>query len=276
MRTQLTRTLALSLCLTVLAFDASAARDAWVKTVEAVIWSDVQRSGPLGYVRRGRKLRVGDENQQRGEVVPLVVSGRIAYVSLADLTFNPADERVYTRFQDAGLYRLSEQVVLSGTMFNGTESTNKNADRYGDSWDFRGGTLKGLARTEHQHMDLGVLLDFFSVARGDQQFKIFEFGLGVSYAVIDALYLKWKLEAYGLLVPWAQYSWGGLFSTNGFGFGGMAQTTVVLFGGNHWGVEGALGMQLLQLFDIKPPPPFPQFDPGFIGMRASLGVVRRY
>jgi len=280
--------LALWLCLTALPEFARAARDAWVTVPEAVVWGDVDRTAPLGYIRRGKKLRVGDANQQRGEVVPLAVSGRIAYVSVADLSFTEGHERVYTRFQDWDLYRLNQQVIFAGTGFNATESANKNADRAGDAWDFRGLTLKGLARTERQRMDIAVLLDFFTVDRNQsvevngvtlkraERFNVFQFGVGASFAVIDAHLMKLKLEVIGLLSPWAQYSSGKLFATNGFGVGALGQVTLVLFGGDHWGVEAAGGYQVMQLWDIEPPPPFASFDPRFTGVRASLGIVRRY
>ncbi|TDJ07192.1 MAG: hypothetical protein E2O68_03935 [Deltaproteobacteria bacterium] len=61
------------------------AQTAYVKTARAVIYSDKELSSPIGYVRMGRKLRVGDVKRQQGSVLPVIISGRIAYIEIKNL-----------------------------------------------------------------------------------------------------------------------------------------------------------------------------------------------
>jgi len=62
-----------------------AAQTAYVKSTRAVIYADEDLSSPLGYVRRGRKLRVGDIKRKNDTVLPVIVSGRIAYIEVKNL-----------------------------------------------------------------------------------------------------------------------------------------------------------------------------------------------
>jgi hypothetical protein len=62
-----------------------AAQTAYVKSARAIIYADEELAQPLGYVRRGKKLRVGDKKRKLGTVLPVIVSGRIAYIEVKNL-----------------------------------------------------------------------------------------------------------------------------------------------------------------------------------------------
>ncbi|RLA65868.1 MAG: hypothetical protein DRQ88_04205 [Epsilonproteobacteria bacterium] len=62
-----------------------AAQTAYVKTARAVVYADEELSSPLGYVRRGKKLRVGEVKRKQGAVLPVIISGRVAYIEVKNL-----------------------------------------------------------------------------------------------------------------------------------------------------------------------------------------------
>lgn len=63
---------------------------AYVKSRIAYIYSDQDLQSPIGFIRQGKKLTVGEISRKRGSLLPIVVSGRIAYIKRADLSLQDA------------------------------------------------------------------------------------------------------------------------------------------------------------------------------------------
>jgi hypothetical protein len=80
-----------------------AARDALVIKDRAIIWADAQRSAPLGYARRGRTLRVGEKEREKGQVVSVIVSGKVAYISMEDILIDEDRKKVETEESEQGM-----------------------------------------------------------------------------------------------------------------------------------------------------------------------------
>ncbi len=57
------------------------------KSRQTIVYADVELTAPIGFIRSGRKLKVGDNSLKKGTIVPLVVSGKIAYIKADDITF---------------------------------------------------------------------------------------------------------------------------------------------------------------------------------------------
>lgn len=55
---------------------------------KAIVYSDVERTSPIGYVRGGRQLRVGSKARRGGAILSIVVAGRIAYISAEDVAIS--------------------------------------------------------------------------------------------------------------------------------------------------------------------------------------------
>lgn len=66
------------------------AQIAYVKSRIAYIYSDQDLQSPIGFVRQGKKLTVGDVSRKRGSLLPIIVSGRIAYIKRDDLSVQDA------------------------------------------------------------------------------------------------------------------------------------------------------------------------------------------
>ena len=64
---------------------AFAAQVAIVISDRAIIYADRQMSAPIGYLKKGKKLKVGEVKRNKGRVLPVVVNGRIAYIKVADI-----------------------------------------------------------------------------------------------------------------------------------------------------------------------------------------------
>lgn len=278
MRSEKPSTTLIVFCLAWLAATAAwAAREAVVVVPKAVVWADPQRSSPLGYVRQGRVLRVGDEARHKRQVVPVVVSGRIGYVAVEDLDFRGAGQSQgrFHRFKDATLERYGDEIMLG-------YSTWRPSPDWGSGVDLKGLALKGEMRLEEPRRGFGILLEHAAwESGGEGAFRLFQLGAGATWALVDQKNFRVKAEAWALLAPWAQYHMGGLFTTNGTGAGGMGQLSTVFHpGGRHWGVEVSAGYKLMRFFGFSAPAPYNTMDTELNdmvgGLRLSLGVVYRF
>ncbi len=265
---------------------AQAARDAIVNVEKAIIYSDAQRSSPIGFARKGKLVRVGDKEREKGQVVPVVVSGKIGYIAVDDLLFDEELKKKLTeaedeassvsRYRESTLRRYGEHLMMGYTRFGATESKDEAADRPGDAWTFNGGFVKGEIRTEKERLGLAFMLEYLFAENPEEKFRMFEFGLGGSLALINARRFKLKAEVFGLMVPWAQYENAPLFTLNGYGLGALAQGTMIIFISESVGFEAAAGVQSVKIFGIDRPSPFKEFNPLFTGTRVSGALVFRF
>jgi hypothetical protein len=60
--------------------------DAIVTAKEAIVYSDRFMQAPIGKIGQGKRIRIGSKPQNRGQVYPIVVSGKIAYIAQVDIT----------------------------------------------------------------------------------------------------------------------------------------------------------------------------------------------
>jgi len=74
----------LILCLTSL---AHAAQDALIMKERAIIYADIHRKHPIGYVRQWQRVRIGTVARAGGTVMPIVISkNKIGYISVDDFS----------------------------------------------------------------------------------------------------------------------------------------------------------------------------------------------
>ena len=65
--------------------NVQAAQYGLVSAAKAVIYADVQMQAPIGFLKRGKKVLVGEVSRGIGQVLPIVVSGKLAYIQKEDL-----------------------------------------------------------------------------------------------------------------------------------------------------------------------------------------------
>jgi hypothetical protein len=72
------------LCLSSL---AHAAQDALVMKERAIVYADIHRKHPIGYVRQWQRVRVGTVARAGGTVMPIIISkNKVAYISVDDFS----------------------------------------------------------------------------------------------------------------------------------------------------------------------------------------------
>lgn len=84
----------LSLCIASLS--AHAFKAAVVNVPETIVYSDLAMTSAIGFIRGGKVLRVGEKARMKGTLVPIVVSGRVAYIQTKDIRYVEDEERTYS------------------------------------------------------------------------------------------------------------------------------------------------------------------------------------
>lgn len=259
-----------------------AAQEAMVISEEAVIYSDEKMSSPLGYVRKGKKVKVGDIPRNKAQVYPIIVSGRKAFIRSADID-TQADTADGSRlvserfFKQARKDHLKAGVTLSYVSFDSQIGSVKNGNRLqsNDPLAWSGISLKGEALVTDK-VELQFISNFLQGDDGNEQFRIIELGFGGAYRVLDLDRWVVRLEFQGLAIPFSSYSFGRFFRVIGHGgtIGGGISTALRL--GQHLGIEVFGGPYLTQLSGLDVPAPARKIAPTFFGTRLGAGINYRY
>jgi hypothetical protein len=259
-----------------------ASQDAMVITDRAMIYSDRDMTSPIGYVKRGKKLVVGEIPRNKAQVYPIVVSGKVAYIRVLDVTtekesmdstrlvaerFQKNTDKIYKSKFVLGYFAFSSQANLNA------ENTTDLLDKDALLW--HGLSIKGEVLLKDS-FDFQVIANFMATSEGQEKYRVIEFGLGAAYRLIDSRKFILRLEGQGYGIPFSSYEIGSDFRLTSYGYtvgGGLNMT--YLFD-RHWGFEASGGVYYTKLLGYDTPAPYEDVSPSFVGNRFGLGVNYTY
>jgi len=258
-----------------------AAKWATVLSEKAIIFADKQMQVPIGFIAKGKKVRVGEVVRNYGKVLPLVVQGKIAYIKVSDINSNTkltdlqsAVERVKSGKEETTSKRLS--LIYSGyaSFINITDSESYSGETYkGDLFYFSGGGLRGYVDSEDKKSTWRVTLDHLSTKVKENEFRLLFLTTEYGYNFFN--YDNFTLRPYGgfSLVPYTQYSYSSLFTVNGYGAGLSGGLELVLKLKNSIGLHFDANYQYTKLFYRLPSQTnIDKFEPSFNGIKFSAGL----
>ena len=249
-----------------------AAREAIVTSPRAIIYSSANLDGPIGYVSRGKKLKVGEVLKGKAGLYPIVVSNRIAYIRARDIDFNVEEtQAVATRFYQLTRENLHKSFSIGFTNY----STSIQSDSDVGNFDWLGYQLKGEV-INHNNWGLQILTGGLWATSGEEQFRMIELGVGVSYTFLHLGPFRTSLFGQFLGVPYANYSLGSKFRINGGGFGYGGGISASMDIAKRWGIDGALGIYRTRLMGFDAPEGYEAPDPTFSGSRLVLSAYYRF
>jgi hypothetical protein len=271
----------LVLSLTLICQLSWAAQDAIVVADEAVIYSDEKMSSPIGFVRKGKRIKVGEIPRNKAQVYPVIVSGRMAFIRVGDVDTtgtggNPG--RVAERFlKNAEQPGYQWNVGLSYVAFMSKVGSVPRGNRLAnnDPFTWTGFSFKAeVLGTER--VELQFLTNYLSGESGAEMFRMVEMGFGGAYRIFDRSRFILKLELQGMAIPFSSYQFGNFFRVNGHGgtIGGGASAAMRL--GRNLGIEVFGGPYYTILSGLQVPQPAQTIRPSFFGTRFGLGLNYRY
>jgi hypothetical protein len=256
-----------------------AKQEAMVITEKAVIYSDAQMTSPVGYIRRGKKITVGNIPRNKAQVFPIIVSGKIAYIRTRDVTTEKesmdSERLVAERFQKATTSNLRSKFAFDYFVFNSQIVIDQDLPLNKAALTWHGVSLRGEVVLK-EDFDFQIITNFMTTSHENSKFNALEFGLGTGYRLIDTRKFKIKAEILALAVPFSSYAEGSDFRVNSYGYTLGAGLNLHYLFNNHWGMEVLGGVYRTALIEFDTPSPYQSISPVFTGNRLSFGVNYLY
>jgi hypothetical protein len=267
--------------LTFLAIDcqpARAAQRAKVIADKAFIYADLQMSSPIGFVTKGKLLTVGEVPRNKSQVYPIVVSGKVAFIRVVDVTTEEEElggtEQLTRRFQQRTRTKVPESRVAA-SYFAYASSVNlgdRNAElEDGDGLTWRGLNLRAEVLMKNR-VDIFILGNVMETSYEEEIFRVFELGAGVGYRLLDLGRLRLRADAQLLAIPFSTYSLGDEFRVRSYGYSAGSNLHLAFRFGAHWGVEAYSGVFYTGLAGFNSPDPYQDVAPSFYGARLGGGL----
>ncbi len=246
---------------------------------KAVIYADEQMSAAVGFVRKGKKIKVGDIPRNRAQVYPIIVSGKVAYIRTIDVNTEKesvdSNRLVAERFQKGTQEEHKQNYSLNffnySTQIGLNEENGDLKDKDALTW-YGAGLRGGLQLSPS--WDLDIIFNFLTGKAEEETFRMVEFGAGGALRIIDVGRFKLRLTGQFLAVPFASYALGSEYRVNGYGFSTGAGLSATYRFGKSWGLEAFGGMYYTKLSGFSPPEPDKEINPTFVGSR--LGGALNY
>ncbi len=255
-----------------------AAQDAIVVVERAVIFADEIMSSPIGFVSRGKKVRIGEKSRNKSQVFPIVVSGKIGFIKASDLEMGQGveDQKSFMmeRFQNytketpiettftLATFNYNSQVLLTST--NGEIEDKDNI-----SWS--GFSLRGNG-VVREAWEFQVITNYLSFVGNTEELKFVEAGLGGGYRFLNFKNFYARIETQFLFVPWASYAVSDDFRVNGQGYSFGVGLSLALKITKSFGIECYGGSYYTQLGGFEVPRPYSSIEPVMYGTRLGAGI----
>lgn len=257
--------------------DLWAAQDALVIIEKAVIYADEQMSAPVGFVRKGKKVKIGENARNKAQVYPIVVSGKVAYIRAIDVSTeresNDSAVLVAERFQKASRSGQAYNYAVSFFNYSTQIDLEKENDelKNKDAVNWYGVGIRGGALVSPK-WEFDVLLNLMNAKAEKEVFRAVEFGIGGAARIFD----KGRFKLRGLLqllaIPYSSYALADEFRVNGYGFTTGGGLNMAYRMGKNFGMEVYGGFYYTKLSGFKSSVPYNPIAPSFLGSRLGVGL----
>jgi hypothetical protein len=152
-----------------------AAQAAIVKARKAIVYADTDMKIPLGYVRQGKKIKVGNVSREHNMLLPIVISGKIGYIKVDDLILKDFDKEEVTDRKDIlDRYQVNlEEEQIDDLTKNNHFRISLGAMNAGDEW--------RLLSEGAGDGDPSALKEFMFHIEHRPPFRNFNWSIGVGY-----------------------------------------------------------------------------------------------
>jgi hypothetical protein len=257
-----------------------AAQLALVSAEKAIVYSDEQMTSSIGFIRKGKKIKVGDIARNKAQVYPIIISGRMGWIRVEDVTTEKesanSDNLTAERFQKKTIQaeRRNALYSLSYLQFASQITLDKKNGQIAnnDALTWTGVSLRGESSFT-ESWDLEVLLNFLVAEKEEEKFKMLEIGMGGGYKIFRLGNLTLKLDAQLMLIPFATYELGDLYRKRSYGTTLGGGLNMGYRFGTHFGIEAYGGFYYTKLFKFDAPEPYEPISPSFIGSRVGVGLT---
>lgn len=267
-----------------LSFESHAAQWAKVVSKKAIIYADQQKSASIGFIAKGKKVRVGEVLRSHGELLPIVINGKIAYIKIEDLNLSQSTEVLVSPSQRLAknAKEKTEQRRFALT-YNAMASSIATDNGESETLIFNGGGLRGYIVDIKKRRTWRLSVDFVTATFENEDYNIDISSVTAEYAFNLIQTGPYDFHAYGgfSAIPYAQYARASDFKENGYGAGVSAGVEMIFKFSDTVGLHVDGNYQYTQLYfplndAVKSDLGLEKFEPSLNGVKFSAAISFNY
>lgn len=272
-------------CLIFLSVEALAARWAVVGVSRAKIYSDVKMTKVIGYVGKGKKVRVGEKAKNNGLLLPMLLKNRVVYIEVSSLSEQTDKEKqslktVAKRYLDKiNQKKEIRRVGVYTGLFYGLLFRNDFSDELGQNLIFTSFGLRGYYRSLEEFKGYRITTEYMSAEKDEAQLSIplLEF----SFLLKQVSYDKYKFDLYfgPLMTPYVEYVQGEDFKITGQALGAIVSAELKRKLKENYTLHLDASYQALTFYNMELPANglYPkEFEPILNGFKLSASITYSY
>lgn len=246
-----------------------AAKIAQIIIPKAIIYSDEALTSPLGHVSNGKLIPVGAPLEKNPDIVPVMISGRIAYVHIQDIRYvSEEDEELEKRRGAPKEHRIDDEFLTIedkltennhfsfgfGSLAIGEDakafflnvdgSEKSNATRFAAEF---------MHRNPQRRFSFGIGAEYFTISSANAEISSLLLSPQVAYSLIK--FKKVNFETYCAVNIGAgntiRVDNNFANEPRGWFFGGEIGVRGMIPFSHRWSATGSLGLKKLKAFDIS-------------------------
>ena len=255
-----------------------------ITSEKAPVFSDVQMSSVIGFITRGKRVRVGEVPKNKGRVLPLIVNKKIAYIQVDDIAVTTDKDAIYsaTKRIQAKMKEKTDEIKISfvgGVMYANVayDDTERNEASYNLAFADLG--VRGYYRKLGNLT--GIRSGFlYSIGEREDE-KLSWFALHVDYTLpaINTQLYDMMFFVGGIISPFVEYEVGDLFDISGYGLGAHGGIDMSFELPGSWSLNVDGSYFLMKTFDLTLPDNAfygKNLNPLINGIRTTVGFTYTY
>ncbi len=270
-------------CWLIMPLSSIAAQWATIVADKAVIYADPEMTAPIGFVKKGKKVRIGEVAKNRSQVFPIIVSGKITYIKIQDiqtsdklLKLQSATERLKEQSKQKRIYRKLALVATSYLTELSVEESYVGDDAR--TAIFTGFGMRGYIHNLINGNGWRFTIDVVTFEEDSESLSVAELTTDYFVDVIASKGFDLSIFAGVTLVPYAEYQVGSLFTENGYGLGAGIGAEIAIKLGSTLSLHFDSSYQYTKLsgFELPEALEIDNFSPVLNGMKASAAIALSY
>lgn len=181
-----------------------------INAPKAVVYADENMLSPLGYIANGKAIKVGNPRRMNRDLVPLIISGRLAFIEIKDIRYENSSEDEY-KFKrgaplehdfDKSIQKPSEVIsqnnsfYLSGHRFTaGSDVENVLTAIDGSTVNSFMGFQAQFIHRQTNPLFWGVAIDYSSISSNTVSFSYWMLSPTIGYTLVKKNLFNFEVYA---------------------------------------------------------------------------------
>jgi len=241
-----------------------AAKWATIVSDRAIVYSDLQMSSEIGFIAKGKKVRIGEVLRNKGRLVPVIVNGKVAYIKVADIQSNAnlvalqtATERIKSKMDE----KVDEKriAILGQSLISNIDFGKDFGSIRSENYTFYGGGVRGYYKNIQTGVGYRSTINYFTTSKDDLTYTYLGFEVDGLFSFNKNKYFDLSFFSGLILVPYSQIKYSSYFTINGYGLGGQVGADMRISIGSKLSLHLDSSYQMIKLFGYSLPenPDFP-------------------